>query len=288
MYRIIGGDQLEYGPVSADQIRQWILEGRANRDTRAKIDGANEWKTLGSFAEFADALAAQPRSSSGPTTSLSGADATVLANEYARRAEFLDIGLCITRSWTLLKENFWLLVGASAVMLLIHVALEFVPLIGQILGIVLSLVLWAGLDWLFLKRIRGLEADFADAFAGFQINFIQLLLAGIVTTVLITLGLFLCFLPGIYLMVAWLGFGPLLIIDRQLDFWPALELSRKVVSRTWMSWWSVFALFVLTVVILLAGVLALGIGVFVTLPLATGAVVYAYEDVFGPRSTSPA
>ncbi|MBM3836758.1 MAG: hypothetical protein FJ398_02140 [Verrucomicrobia bacterium] len=288
MYRIIGGDQQEYGPVSPDQVRQWILEGRANRDTRAQIDGANEWKTLGSFPEFADALAAQIPSSSSPPTSLSAADTASLADEYARRAELLDIGLCITRSWTLLRQNFWLLAGASAVMLLIHVALEFVPLVGQVAGIVLNLVLWAGLYWLFLKRIRGQEADFADAFAGFQINFVQLLLASIVTTVLIVVGLFLCVLPGIYLIVAWLGFGPLLIIDRRLDFWPALELSRRVVSRTWMSWWSVLALFVLTLVILLAGVLALGIGVFVTLPLATGAVVYAYEDVFGPGSTTSA
>jgi uncharacterized membrane protein len=288
MYRILGGDQQEYGPVSAEQVRQWILEGRANCDTRAQVDGANEWKPLGQFPEFAEALAAQTPSRPGPKDSMPGADAAALLNEYGQRAELLDIGLCITRSWTLLKENFWLLVGASAVMLLIHVVLEFVPLVGQVAGIVLSLVLWAGLDWLFLKRIRGLEAEFADAFAGFQVNFTQLLLASIVTTVLIMIGLFLCLLPGIYLMVAWLGFGPLLIIDRRLEFWTALELSRRVVSRTWMSWWSILALFVLTLVILLAGVLALGIGVFVTLPLATGAVVYAYEDVFGSRPTPSA
>jgi hypothetical protein len=28
-YKIIGADLMEYGPVSAEQIRQWINEGRA-------------------------------------------------------------------------------------------------------------------------------------------------------------------------------------------------------------------------------------------------------------------
>ena len=28
MYKIIGGDQKEYGPIGAEQIRQWIAEGR--------------------------------------------------------------------------------------------------------------------------------------------------------------------------------------------------------------------------------------------------------------------
>ena len=29
-YTIIGGDTKEYGPISADDVRQWISEGRLN------------------------------------------------------------------------------------------------------------------------------------------------------------------------------------------------------------------------------------------------------------------
>jgi hypothetical protein len=36
MYRIIGADQKEYGPVTQDQICQWIAEGRANAHSRAR------------------------------------------------------------------------------------------------------------------------------------------------------------------------------------------------------------------------------------------------------------
>ncbi len=52
MYKIIGADGNEYGPISADQLRQWIAEGRANLQTRVQPVGATEWTTLGSLPEF--------------------------------------------------------------------------------------------------------------------------------------------------------------------------------------------------------------------------------------------
>jgi len=51
-YRIIGGDGKEYGPISADQMRQWLAEGRVNAQTRVLIEGTAEWKTLGEIPEF--------------------------------------------------------------------------------------------------------------------------------------------------------------------------------------------------------------------------------------------
>ena len=52
MYRIIGADGKEYGPITADQVRQWIEEGRANAQTRVLMEGTSEWKTLGELPEF--------------------------------------------------------------------------------------------------------------------------------------------------------------------------------------------------------------------------------------------
>src|SRR5215471_5688329 len=64
MYRIIGADGKEYGPVPADQLRRWIAEGRADANTRIAIEGSAEWKALGTVPEFAYLLAMVPR---GPT-----------------------------------------------------------------------------------------------------------------------------------------------------------------------------------------------------------------------------
>ncbi len=57
MYRIIGADGREYGPITADQVREWITEGRANAQTVARAEGAAQWKPLLEYLEFAPVLA---------------------------------------------------------------------------------------------------------------------------------------------------------------------------------------------------------------------------------------
>ena len=53
MYKIIGADQREYGPVSAEELKQWIREGRANAQSRVQAEGSAEWRPLGTIPEFA-------------------------------------------------------------------------------------------------------------------------------------------------------------------------------------------------------------------------------------------
>jgi len=63
MYKIIGADRVEYGPVSAEQIRQWLAEGRADSQTKVRGEGSEEWKPLAEIPEFAATFLA-----SGPWT----------------------------------------------------------------------------------------------------------------------------------------------------------------------------------------------------------------------------
>ena len=53
MYKIIGADQKEYGPITTEQLRQWLAEGRINAQTQVLPEGATEWKRLGDLPEFA-------------------------------------------------------------------------------------------------------------------------------------------------------------------------------------------------------------------------------------------
>ena len=59
MYKIVGADSREYGPATAELIREWIALGRANGETMVQSEGATEWKPLSTFPEFAEALAAK-------------------------------------------------------------------------------------------------------------------------------------------------------------------------------------------------------------------------------------
>jgi TM2 domain-containing membrane protein YozV len=52
MYKIIGADGKEYVASSAEQLKQWIWEGRANAQTKTRAPGDADWKPLADFPEF--------------------------------------------------------------------------------------------------------------------------------------------------------------------------------------------------------------------------------------------
>lgn len=60
MYRIIGIDGQQYGPVTAEQIRRWMGENRVNSNTQVQAEGAQDWKPLSTFVEFAGDFKAPP------------------------------------------------------------------------------------------------------------------------------------------------------------------------------------------------------------------------------------
>jgi hypothetical protein len=53
MYKIIGIDKKEYGPVEPGLLRQWIAQGRVNAQSLARAEGETEWKPLQTLPEFA-------------------------------------------------------------------------------------------------------------------------------------------------------------------------------------------------------------------------------------------
>jgi hypothetical protein len=55
-YKIIGADQMEYGPVSAQQIRQWIAERRVDPEAQLQAEGGGDWKRVAEVPEFAEAF----------------------------------------------------------------------------------------------------------------------------------------------------------------------------------------------------------------------------------------
>ena len=66
MYKIKGADQKEYGPVSADQIRQWFKENRLNRFSMVESAETPGWRPLELVPEFADLFpAAVPPATGG-------------------------------------------------------------------------------------------------------------------------------------------------------------------------------------------------------------------------------
>jgi hypothetical protein len=64
-YTIIGGDKKEYGPVTGEEIRQWIAEGRLDAFSLARSENDTEWRPLSTFPELASAF---PNRAAAPPT----------------------------------------------------------------------------------------------------------------------------------------------------------------------------------------------------------------------------
>jgi hypothetical protein len=83
IYKIVGEDGKEYGPVTGEQIRQWIAEGRVESRTPVFMDGAKDWNFVGLLPEFAGrfAIPINPPSPQGISSPVSPLAKT---NAYAR------------------------------------------------------------------------------------------------------------------------------------------------------------------------------------------------------------
>jgi hypothetical protein len=270
MYKIIGGDGREYGPVPAETIRDWVRGGRANGQTKVEAGGDGAWKPLGDFPEFAGIFTPAP--DLPPPVAVPAE--TLLARDYQ-----LDIGSCLSRGWDALKPRYVNAIGTTALLLLINLVLWLAQYPGFVASLILTGALYGGFRGFFLKIVRGQAVKMGDLFAGFSIVFVPLMLAGIVQTLLTCAGLVLLIIPGVYLAVAW-SFTYYLIVDRKMEFWAAMELSRKRVSR---HWFALFGLSVVCLVVVLAGALLMGVGVLLTIPVAAAAHAVAYEDLFNPK-----
>jgi membrane-anchored glycerophosphoryl diester phosphodiesterase (GDPDase) len=80
----------------------------------------------------------------------------------------------------------------------------------------------------------------------------------------------------LYLSVS-LIFALPLIIDKDLDFLPAMGLSWRMVGR---HWFLIFGLVVLMEIVKLSGLLGCCIGILFTIPIGYGALMCAYETIF--------
>lgn len=188
-----------------------------------------------------------------------------------------------------------------------------VPLADMAVQMVFTGPIVGGFMWFFLRQARGEPAVLGDAFEGFRSRFVQLMLSSLVQNllnlacmvpaglVLVLFGLtagfggqpalqqagaglvalfIVCAVMAaagiVYLNTLW-TFSLPLVVDKRMDFWPAMQLSRRMVSKRW---WMTLLFWIVAGVIFVLGMLACGVGLLVTAPLFYGMVIYLYEDNF--------
>ena len=87
MYKVIGADQKEYGPIDAETVRVWLAQGRIYAQSPVKLEPGGSWKSLDAYPEFPVLTpppipARQPEADSGIATLIPYKNAPALAAYY--------------------------------------------------------------------------------------------------------------------------------------------------------------------------------------------------------------
>lgn len=152
------------------------------------------------------------------------------------------------------------------------VVLQFV---FQLLSIFVSIVISMGLIRVGLKITRGETAEVGDLFSTEHLG--QYIGASILFTIIFTIGLILCIIPGIIAAVV-LGFFGFAVIDRGADVTSSLSISADITQG---HRGTLFGFYIVLGLLNLLGALLCGVGLLVTYPVSIVAVAYAYRKISG-------
>jgi uncharacterized membrane protein len=182
-------------------------------------------------------------------------------------------GKWIGEGWEMVKADIGTYVLLAVVM----------SLVSSAVPIILQGPMAAGFHIFVIKKLLGRNAEFADLFKGFD-YFIPTMVASLLISLFVGLGTLACIIPGL-VIAAMYKFTYLFIVDKRMDFWPAMQASHAVVKQDYFG----FTMFLLLMVLVnLLGFVCCIVGIFVTIPITIAAITVAYRDLVGfePRTVN--
>jgi hypothetical protein len=221
-----------------------------------------------------------------------------------------SIGRAINEGYAIFKPNMSSMIGVGLVYLAIQVALNIIPFAG-IITLFINGPLYAGLFIVALDAASGNSPKVGRMFDGFS-DFLKYFLLYIVTALIIAvpavimiivmavtmslsgialdgtepeigqmIPLLLIMVIGLVVVIfvaAWYVFAYLFAINQNMDFWPAMEASRKLVFTVPGG---IIGLMFMEGLIMILGILAFGVGIFLAFPLTICITVAAYQQLAG-------
>jgi hypothetical protein len=153
----------------------------------------------------------------------------------------------------------------------------FVPatLFGIAFGVFIAGPIGYSTQWVFLKAVRGEPFEIRDMFEVFQRNYWNAVAANLVVGLIIGIGLIFLIVPGI-IFACRLAFVPYLVIDREMELTEALNKSWEMTKGYGGQ---IFLMGVLAVFIAILGVIALLVGVIVSVIWIMTAFATFYQAV---------
>ena len=187
----------------------------------------------------------------------------------------------IKKGWGATKANKVILLEVLLIFIAVSIVTSFIennvgalrPLVG-IISTVIDTVLEIGIFKIALDIANGKTPNIKDLYMNYN-RFLEFFITSLAVGIMIVVGFILLIIPGIYLGVKF-QFTPYIVVDKNLAYSKAWSLSSQMVKGRWMS----IFLFDLTLLGLnILGALALGIGLFLTIPTSLLATVYLYKKL---------
>ena len=213
----------------------------------------------------------------------------------------------LTRAWRLFMENAGPFLLFATIIIAFNIFIELLPRTVGFMGpltvfLINAIFLFPFLGGMFIvaaRRLKNKETDFSYFFKGFE-YFIPLATQGIIIHAIVGGLLFgaywisisyasfeyallsmLLLSAAIYFAVAYL-FCYMLLIDRKMGPWEAMEASRRIISRRWLAFLGIAAIMLALEVV---GALLLIVGLIPATALSLCILTVAYDDVMGISTT---
>jgi len=194
--------------------------------------------------------------------------------------------------WETLKSNFWFIIGIY----LVVIALSSIPSIlvetnmvvenssafwlVNVFSTVISIITSMGIIKIALAFNDGGEVKFSDLFTNYQ-HFFCVLGASILVSIICTLGIILLIIPGIILALR-LQFTMWLIMDEDLGIIAAIKKSWEITRG---STGNLFLYWLLCLLIIILGFIALMVGILIAAPVTWLGMSFIYRRL-NPRGDS--
>lgn len=142
----------------------------------------------------------------------------------------------------------------------VGLAAAFMVLIGLLYSFLVVPVFKYGAKMMFVQAARQVTPEFDMLISGFRKNYLNIVLANLLVTALVGIGIVCLFIPGI-IIACRLAFTPYLVMDRDLDPIKAAEESWRLTRG---HGWTIFLMGFIGFFIYIAGFICFFIGVLVS------------------------
>lgn len=132
-----------------------------------------------------------------------------------------------------------------------------------------------GADLLFLRGARNEKIEMKVMFDGFKKNYLNIVLAHLLTAALIGIGIIMLIIPGI-IVACRLAFVSYLVMDKGLEPIAAVE---KSWAMTKGHGWTIFGMALLAILIAIAGLICLVVGILFSIQWISTAFASFYHAV---------